>query len=92
MPVLVKSELKYTYSWTAIGNADPKVSGEPDSTLLNRNEGYEVLYLINKLADRWGFEDKEDGLRIEHLIHSAPNSSHSQEKIKAWVLSNWSIK
>jgi hypothetical protein len=29
---------------------NPKISGVPDSTLFNRNEGYEVLYLINRMT------------------------------------------
>ena len=52
MALMTKSDLEYDdYSWTAYGDDDPEVTGEPDSTLFNRNEGYEVLYLINKMAE-----------------------------------------
>ena len=46
---ILKSELQYKYSWTAYGDDDPEVTGTPDSTMFSRREGYEVIYLINKL-------------------------------------------
>lgn len=46
-----ESDLKCEYSWTAIPGDNPKVTGEPDSTRFSRNEGYEVIYLINELCD-----------------------------------------
>ncbi|MCF8120404.1 MAG: hypothetical protein K9L83_09375 [Deltaproteobacteria bacterium] len=43
MDLMDKSDLIYDdYSWTAYGDDNPKVSGEPDSTLLNRKEGYDL--------------------------------------------------
>lgn len=39
------------YQWTVVYNDDPKVAGKPDSTLLNRYEGYGVLYFINAFAE-----------------------------------------
>lgn len=52
MGLLVKSDLQYEdeYSWTAIDGDNPKITGIPDSTLLNREEGYEVLAFINRFA------------------------------------------
>lgn len=49
MAIMKSSDLQYEYSWKAIKPDDPKVSGKPDSTLLNRGEGYEVLPFINRL-------------------------------------------
>ncbi|MDQ1299065.1 MAG: hypothetical protein QG558_1604 [Campylobacterota bacterium] len=44
MGLITKNDLIYKdYSWTAISGDNPKVTGEPDSTLFNRHEGYEVL-------------------------------------------------
>ena len=44
-----RSELMYNdYTWTHTPGDDPRVSGEPDNTMLNRKEGYEMLYFINK--------------------------------------------
>lgn len=37
-------------------NDNPKVIGNPDSTRFNRHEGFEVLYLINTLANGWNLK------------------------------------
>jgi hypothetical protein len=51
MPLLQKSDLQFEYSWKVISHDNPIITGNPDSTLLNRNEGYEVLAFINRIAD-----------------------------------------
>lgn len=54
MALMNKGDLVYNdYSWAAYGKDDPKIAGEPDSTLFNRKEGYEVLYFINKIAEKF---------------------------------------
>lgn len=46
MALITKSDLHYNdYSWTSYTGDNPKIKGEPDSTLLNRKEGYEILIL-----------------------------------------------
>ncbi|MFO7982364.1 MAG: hypothetical protein R6V08_02840 [Desulfuromonadales bacterium] len=90
MALFSKSDLAYDYSWTAIDEDDPKVSGEPDSTQFNRKEGYEVLYLINRLAEGWGFNRKESGRELEKMINlSLPEDVRSQEDVKQWIRDNW---
>lgn len=59
MGVITKSDLNYEYSWTSTKEDDPKISGEPDRTLLNRNEGYEVLYFINKFCEIYDLKQKK---------------------------------
>lgn len=85
-----RSDLKRVYSWSADGGDNPKLKGEPDSSLLDRSEGYEVLYMIRKLMDVWRLTSVSDGQKIERMIHAAPKEIHSQEKIKTWIHSNWS--
>ncbi len=86
MALLEKGDLNYTYSWTVYGKDDPKVTGKPDSTLLNRNEGYEVLYLINSFAEKHEYKLKTTGLVIEKLIHDQlPSDIRSQEKVMKWL-------
>ena len=44
MGLISKKDLFYTdYSWTVLAGDDPKIIGMPDSNLLNRKEGYEIL-------------------------------------------------
>ncbi len=92
MGVVLKSDLvfEHYYSWTTISGDDPRVTGEPDSTMFNRNEGYEVLYLINKLAEIWGLSSKYDGLIMERMIkNNLPSDIRSQENVKNWIQKEW---
>ncbi len=50
MALISKSDLKYECTWTATRPNNPKVTGIPDSVLLNRGEGDEALPFINKFA------------------------------------------
>lgn len=89
-----KSDMLYSYSWTAIKGDNPKVSGEPDSTLLSRSEGYEMLYFINKCADKWNWTDdnKASRRKLEKLIKTiVPGNIHSQRGIKEWVENNYKM-
>ncbi|WP_445370022.1 hypothetical protein ACH518_00870 (plasmid) [Methylomonas sp. HW2-6] len=90
MPLINKSELNYRYSWTAIPGDNPKVTGEPDSTRFSRNEGYEVLYLINKLAEIWGFKKLASAHKMEKMIkNELPSDIQTQKGVKDWIKANW---
>ena len=85
MALYKKSDMIYDdYSWTAYENDDPKISGEPDSTLFNRHEGYEVLYMINKMAS-----SISNGKKIEKLIHNKlPSNIRKQSSVRDWIKDN----
>lgn len=90
MALIKKSELKYEYSWTAIPGDNPRVTGEPDSTRFSRKEGYEVLYLINKLAELWGFTKLASAHKMEKMINETlPSGIQTQKDVKAWIKENW---
>ncbi|MEH6763732.1 MAG: hypothetical protein V7655_04460 [Aequorivita antarctica] len=91
MDLISKSELHYKdYVWTAYKGDDPKISGEPDSSLLSRKEGYEILYFINKLSKIYGFKNKSSATKIERMVREeVPSAIRSQEKIKKWIDENW---
>lgn len=64
-----KTNMVYNhYSWKAMLGDDPKISGVPDSTLFNRNEGYEVLYLIKKIMDSQSWVNVATGQKIEKMF------------------------
>lgn len=86
-----KSNLVYDdYKWTAYGNDDPKITGEPDSTLFSRKEGYEVLYLINKIASENNLMQKKSGEKLERMIHNhLPGDIRSQKDVTKWIKENW---
>ena len=93
MALIEKSDLSYTdYTWTTYAKDDPKVTGVPDSTLLNRKEGYEVLYFINKLAEILNFKQKSSGVKIEKMIREqVPENIRSQQGIQNWIKTNWNM-
>ena len=90
MSLMKKSDLAFTYSWSVVPPDSPRITGEPDSTLLNRHEGYEVMYLINKLAVTWELAQKSSGLKMERMIRDhLPSDIRSQANVKAWIQKNW---
>lgn len=81
----------HDYSWTVFPPGDPRVSGKPDSTLFNRKEGYEMLYLINAICKEYDL-DKNGATKIERMIRNqVPAQVKSQVKVKEWVIANWSV-
>ena len=86
-----KSDMYYNdYTWSAYPNDDPRITGEPDNTLFNKHQGYEVLYLINKLATSWSIRTIHECRMIETLIRTQlPSNIRSQENVKEWIKLNW---
>lgn len=92
MALITKDDLRFGYRWTAVQEDDPTVSGPTDSTLFNRNEGYEVLYLINKIAEIGELKQKESGLKIERMIKmKMPSNIVGQENVRRWIYDNWNM-
>ena len=91
MGLISKTDLYYNdYSWTALAGDNPKITGEPDSTLLNRKEGYEILYFVNKFSEKYRFKQKNSANKVEKMIREEiPSDIRSQEKIKTWIEQNW---
>lgn len=80
------------YRWSAREEYDdPCVIGEPDSTLLDRTEGYEVLYFINAFGRRQFKEFPPVAIlqRVEKAIRKCPTSIRSQKGIEDWIVSRW---
>ncbi len=84
-----KSDLVYEYSWEHTKADDPKLIGKPDSGLLNRNEGYEVLYMITQLMSDWDLKNVASGQKIEEMIRVHPGDLRSQQHVKDWIKTNW---
>lgn len=87
-----KTDMIYNdYSWTTVKGDDPKISGEPDSTLFSRKEGYEVLYMVNKCITKWDFKLVGSGQKIERLIRTLlPADVRSQNNVYNWLHTNYS--
>ena len=78
------------YAWTAYRGDDPKITGEPDSTLFNRKEGYEVLYMINKCLTKWNMQSVASGQKIEKMIRlHLPSDVRGQTHVYNWLNQNY---
>lgn len=89
MANFTKANLKRTYSWSTDGGDNPKLRNEPDSSLLDRTEGYEVLYMVQRLMDVWSLKNVESGQKIEAKIHECPSNLRSQKNVMDWIDKNW---
>lgn len=91
MIVFKQKDLFYKdYLWTVYTNNSPKISGKLDATKLITNEGFEVLYFINKLIDLWDFTKQESCIKIERILRERlPKSVITQEDTATWIQINW---
>jgi hypothetical protein len=77
------------YKWTVYPVNDPRVSGKPDNTPFNREEGNEVVFLINKLMILWDYRFHTSGNKMEKLIREQlPAEILTQEEVQKWLKEN----
>lgn len=94
MSLMTKNDLIYTdYKWKAKDDKDnPIITGFPDSALLNRSEGYEVLAFINRFSVKYGFTQVADGQKVERFIHDyLPSDVRSHKNVHDWIVANWKV-
>jgi hypothetical protein len=81
-----KDMLLGTYSWEAVGGDDPQAI-RIDATLFNRREGYEIIPMIQKVVNHFGFETEADVQRVEDLINSElPVNIRGKKNVLNWLI------
>ncbi|MEO3403050.1 hypothetical protein AAFN85_04050 [Mucilaginibacter sp. CAU 1740] len=90
MILFSKRNLHYTdYKWNAYLYNDPRVTGKPDDTVFTKDEGNEVIYLINKLMLMWDYRFANTGNKMEKLIHDKlPAEITRQDEVQEWLKVN----
>lgn len=90
MTLFSKRNLHYSdYKWTAYSQNDPHVNGKPDDTLFAREEGNEMVYLINRLMGLWDYRFSNTGNKMEKLIHDKlPSDINKQLDVQDWLKAN----
>jgi hypothetical protein len=90
MILFSRRNLHYSdYKWTSYVSSDPRVNGKPDDTLFNKEEGNQVVYLINKLMIVWDYRFSNTGNKMEKLIHDKmPADLIKQEEVQQWLKEN----
>lgn len=87
MTVIARENLQHEYSWNAIPPDDARKTGNPDSVFLNRHEGYEMLYFLNR-----NFAGLHQALKAERLIRTKlPGDIRSRENVLTWLKRNWEM-
>ena len=92
MGLIARSDLLFAdeYSWTVFDAEDPRVAGKLDWTPFSATEGYELLFLINALAETWKFDTTAPAHKVEKMIRNLlPTGKISQQEVKKWVKINW---
>lgn len=90
MTVITAAGLTYTYHPGTTAGDDPKLTGNPDHSLFNRNEKHEMLYLLNKFAEKHNL-NLASAQKAERMIHTGlPSSTRSQANVVTWLEENWS--
>lgn len=84
------------YTWSSKDtNDDPKFIHAQDSAMLNRREGYEMLYFINSLAKTWYWSSPVPVERYQNLEkvirEKVPGNIRTHAAIKDWIEKNYSI-
>jgi len=87
-----KSQMVYSdYKWSAKADHDnPKFIGAQEASMLNREEGYEMLYFINSLALTWKWNDNiVSRQKLERIIkEEVPSNIRTHSGIKNWIEQN----
>lgn len=90
-----KSEMLYSdYSWEAGEDFDdPRFKKYQDSSMLNRSEGYEILWFINYYGHKNDWKNPVstlNGQKIERAIRTRlPEGVRTNEEISNWIAANW---
>lgn len=91
MELITKSDLVYNdYAWAECTETSPYVKGDLDTTPLDRKDGNQIVYFINKVAATYGFQKKASAHKIEEMLRTkVPNELTTRERVKNWITSNW---
>lgn len=87
MTLIEKKDLQYDYSWNKPGN-NPKSGEKPESTVFDREEGSDVLSVINRYADEHDITDKSRALKMESRIRTEMHDDIGTHKeVYQWLKS-----
>lgn len=93
MPLIDRTDLQYDYSWSSKPGNNPRnnpaASGSTKSSLFRRDEGDEVLSLINDYAKEHDIVDRQEALRIESVLREKlEDKEMTREEVRAWLNQN----
>lgn len=74
------------YEWQA-SEADDPTKTQQDAVMFNRKEGYEVIPMIQKVVNRFGFGTVEEVQRVAAVIaNELPGNVRSRKNVFNWLV------
>ena len=74
------------YDWKT-GGGDSSTDRKHDAVMFSRRQGYEVIPMIQKVVNHFGYESEEDVKRVEEAIRSAlPGNVRSRKNVFNWLV------
>jgi hypothetical protein len=100
MGLMTRNDLHYKdYVWTVYKDDSPNYIKIPDTLVLNKKEGYEVLDFIDKLEIKIELDQKvlnqevnsyDVCKKLERMIHDElPKDIRTHKEIEEWIRANW---
>jgi len=84
---VAKALLQQTYSWKATGGDNNPQAIRIDARLFNRHEGCEVIPMIQKVVNHFGYGSPADVQKVEALIGSElPGNVRGRKKVFDWLV------
>ncbi|MBP9500887.1 MAG: hypothetical protein KBF17_01880 [Candidatus Promineofilum sp.] len=78
------------FKWEA-GSGDDKTDVKHDRLMFSRRQGYEVVRMIQKVVNHFGYETEEDVKRVEAAIRNdLPGNVRSQKNVLNWLVAHLS--
>ncbi len=92
MAIQVKRSMIDTskYKWHTDSGDDPK-NTKMDRIMFSRRQGYEVIPMIQKVVNHFGYETEEEVKRVELAIRTAlPSNVRSRKNVFNWLVEHLS--
>lgn len=84
------SILRLKYSRIATNDGEPKFTGPPDDLLFHRQEEYDVILMLQKIADDLNLKRESDLWELEAMINSRiPADIRTREDVYIWLIKNF---
>lgn len=88
MPLFLRSNLLGVYHWQTDSKEEMQLVTDPNHTLLDRQNGHEVLSLIKEIMQQQQCTSIEQGQEIEMMIKVAPIHLHTRQQVIKWIQEN----
>src|SRR5687767_11809621 len=90
MLLFTKSDMAYTYRWMYRPEQHSHFPLGPDYRFFNRNEGYEVLFVINEYLVNKDLHNTKSGKKLEKMLHDhLPHRDFNHTDLFRWIDKNW---